>query len=80
MCPGHAIAQAFSGQLPTTVALVLSQVRSCGICGGQSGTEAGFLQVLWFPLPTLILIPPTAPHSFVIFQMFYNTTEVCQVL
>jgi hypothetical protein len=32
---------------------------SCGICGGQSGTGAGFLRVLRFPLP--ILIPPTAP-------------------
>jgi hypothetical protein len=33
---------------------------SCGLCGGQSGTGAGFLQVLPFPLP---LIPPTVPHS-----------------
>jgi hypothetical protein len=31
-----------------------------GICGGQNGTEAGFLRVLLFTLP---LIPPTAPHS-----------------
>jgi hypothetical protein len=22
-----------------------------GICGGQSGAGAGFLRVLWFPLP-----------------------------
>jgi hypothetical protein len=34
---------------------------SCGICGGQSGTGAGFLRVLRFPLP--IPIPLTAPHS-----------------
>jgi hypothetical protein len=32
-----------------------------GICGGQSGTRAGFLQVLRYPLP--ILIPPNAPYS-----------------
>jgi hypothetical protein len=31
------------------------------ICGGQSGTRAGVLRVLRFPLP--ILIPLTAPHS-----------------
>jgi hypothetical protein len=34
---------------------------SGGICGGQSGTGAGFLGVLRFPLP--ILIPQTTPHS-----------------
>jgi hypothetical protein len=38
----------------------VARVRSCGICGGQSGIGAGFLRVLWFPLTT---IPPTAPHS-----------------
>jgi hypothetical protein len=37
------------------------QVKSYGICDGQSGTESGFLRVLRFPLPTLI--PQTAPHS-----------------
>jgi hypothetical protein len=34
---------------------------SCGICGGQSGTGAGFLQVLRFPLQ--IRIPQIAPQS-----------------
>jgi hypothetical protein len=38
--------------------------RSCGICGAQSGTGAGFLRVFRFPLP--ILIPPTAPYSLII--------------
>jgi hypothetical protein len=59
--PDRAIAQAVSRRLPTSAARVPAQVRSCGICGGQSGTGAHFLRVLRFPLP--ILIPPTAPHS-----------------
>jgi hypothetical protein len=40
---------------------VRAQVRSCGNCGGQSDTGAGFLRVLQFPLP--IFTPRTAPHS-----------------
>jgi hypothetical protein len=52
----RAIAQAVSRRLPTAAVGVHSQVRSCGICGGQSGIEARFLRVLRFPLP--ILIPP----------------------
>jgi hypothetical protein len=56
---GRAIAQAVSRWLPTAAARVRSQVRSCWICGGQSGTGAGFLRVLRFSLA--ILIPPTAP-------------------
>jgi hypothetical protein len=36
--------------LPTAAARV--RVRAaCGVCGGQSGTGAGFLRVLRFPLP-----------------------------
>jgi hypothetical protein len=58
---GHAIAQAISHRLPTTAGRVRAQVRSRGICDGQSGTEAGFLRVLRFPLP--IIIQSTAPHS-----------------
>jgi hypothetical protein len=37
-----------------------SKVRSCGICGEQSGTGASFPQVLLVPLPTLI--QPIVPH------------------
>jgi hypothetical protein len=51
----------FSRCLPTAAARVRTQIRSRGICGGQSGNGASFLRVLRFPLP--ILIPPTAPHS-----------------
>jgi hypothetical protein len=58
---GRAIAQAVSRRLPTAATQVRFQVRLCGICGGQSGTGAGFLRILRFPLP--ILIPPTTPHS-----------------
>jgi hypothetical protein len=36
---GRAIAQAASRRLPTAAARVRSQVRSCGICGGQSGVS-----------------------------------------
>jgi hypothetical protein len=33
--------------------------RACGVCGELSGTGAGFLRVLRFPLP--IMIPPISP-------------------
>jgi hypothetical protein len=65
---GHAIAEAVSRWLFTAAARVRAQVRSCGICGGQSGTGAGFL--LRFPLP--ILNPPSAPHSSSIIRGWYN--------
>jgi hypothetical protein len=58
---GRAIAQAVSRWCPTAEARVQAQVRSCGICGGQSDIGAGFLRVLRFPLP--IFIPPIAPQS-----------------
>jgi hypothetical protein len=58
---GGTIAQAVSHWLPTAVAQVRAWVWSCGICGGQSGAGAGFLQVLQFSLP--IFIPPISPQS-----------------
>jgi hypothetical protein len=56
---GRAVAQAVSRWLPTAAARV--RVRAaCAVCGGQSGTGAGFLRVIRFPLP---IIPPISPLS-----------------
>jgi hypothetical protein len=43
--------------------LAMARVRiraACGVCGGQSGTGAGFLRVLRFPMP---IIQPISPSS-----------------
>jgi hypothetical protein len=66
----RAIAQAVSHWLPTAAARARARVRSCGICGGESGTEAVFLRVLRLPLS--ILIPPTAQYSSSIIWGWYN--------
>jgi hypothetical protein len=50
----RAIAQEVSRRLPTAASHVLAQVKSCGICGGQSVTGADFLQALRFPLPIVL--------------------------
>jgi hypothetical protein len=56
---GRAVAQAVSRWLPTAAAR--GRVRAaCGVYGEQSGTGAGFLRVLRFPLP---IIPPISPSS-----------------
>jgi hypothetical protein len=47
--------------IPTAAARVRSRVWSSGICGGRSGAGAGFLRVLRFPMPILIL--HTIPQS-----------------
>jgi hypothetical protein len=60
LCLGRAVAQAASRWLPTEAARVRVRASS-GVCGGQSGTGAGFLRVLQFPLP--IIIPPISPSS-----------------
>jgi hypothetical protein len=60
----------------TSDIFVLYQVRSCEICGVQSGTEAGFLWIHWFPLP--ILTPPIALHSSSIIQGWYNRSVTGQ--
>jgi hypothetical protein len=61
---GRAIAQADSRRLPTAEARVQSQIKSCGICGEQSGNGTGFLRMLRCPLP--ILVPPNVPYSSII--------------
>jgi hypothetical protein len=56
---GRAIAKAVSRWLLTAADRV--RVRAAReVCGGQSGTGAGFLLVLRFPLP---IIPPISPSS-----------------
>jgi hypothetical protein len=74
---GRVIAQAVSRRLPTAAARVRAQIRSCGICGGRSGTGVGFLRVIRFPLP--ILIPPVAPHSSFLIRGWYNRPVVADV-
>jgi hypothetical protein len=57
---GLTIAQAVTRRLPTATARVRFRVSLCGICGGESDTEAGFLQILRLPPP--VLIPRNAPY------------------
>jgi hypothetical protein len=52
----RAVDQAVSRLLPIEAARVPAQVRACGICSLQSGTGAGVLRVLRFPLLSI-------PHS-----------------
>jgi hypothetical protein len=49
-----AVAQAVSRRLlATATAQIRPLIKSCGICGGQSGTGAGILGVLRFLLPII---------------------------
>jgi hypothetical protein len=58
------LAEVVSSRVPTTASCIRFQVGTCGIFGGQSGTRAGFLEVLQFLLP--VFIPPSASYSLII--------------
>jgi hypothetical protein len=58
---GRAVVQAVSRWLPTSAARVRVRI-ACDVCGGQSGTGAGFLRELRFP-PSII-IPPISTSSY----------------
>jgi hypothetical protein len=70
---GRATAQAVSRWLPIAAAQVQFQVRSCGICGRQSGTGAGFLRVLRFANPH------STDCSIIIIRGWYNRSTVADV-
>jgi hypothetical protein len=74
---GRAIAQAVSRWLPTAAAWVRSWVGSCGICGGQSGTEGGFLHVLRSPLPIFIPLIPQQSLSSIIWGWYNRPVVAC---
>jgi hypothetical protein len=60
-----AMAQAVSHQPLATQALVQSQVRPCGVCGGQDGTGTGFLCLLQLSLPASFHQCSTHIHSWI---------------
>jgi hypothetical protein len=69
---GRAISQAVSRRLLTVAVPIRSYVTSCGICGGQSGTGAGFLLVLQFLLPKLMCSILISPGTGTIGQLLAN--------
>jgi hypothetical protein len=54
----------YSHDLMLSEPRVRCHVRSCVICGGQSGNEVGFLRIL--RLLFQLLIPQTAPYLLII--------------
>jgi hypothetical protein len=80
LCTGRAIAQVVSCRISNAVARVRAQIKLFGLCGGQSGSGAGLLRVLRFPLS--ILIQRTAPHSSSssIIRGWYDRPIVADVL
>jgi hypothetical protein len=74
---GCAIPQEVSHWLPTAMAWVQARVWYCGICGGQSGSGAGFLRVHWFPLPIFIPAVRTQLPSSVIWGWYNRPVVGC---
>jgi hypothetical protein len=74
---GCVTAQWVSRWLPTAAVRVRARVRSCGICGGQSGNGADFLRVLRFPLP--VFFPQFATQSPSSIWGWYNMPVVAAV-
>jgi hypothetical protein len=66
---GRAIARAVSRRPSSSLVRFASQIKSCGICGEQSG--AGALFLLAFLFTFLFLLPRTAPHSLIIRHRSY---------
>jgi hypothetical protein len=54
---GRDIAQSVSRRLPTTAARVRARVKSCGVCGWQSGTGVVVLRVIRLLVPSSLPIP-----------------------
>jgi hypothetical protein len=52
--------------LSTAKAEVQSHINSLEIYGGKGGTRAGILQVLWIPLPVLILPNASFPSATIL--------------
>jgi hypothetical protein len=74
----HQISQTVSHRLPTAGAGGRTQVRSCGICGAQSDSAAGFGRVRPFPPPIHIL--PTSPHSLITLSSILHSLGAESVL
>jgi hypothetical protein len=75
---GCVLAQAVNRRLSTEPARVQARVRSCGICGWQSGTGAGFLRLLRLSLASIPLI---APHSSSFFTRgWYSRPVVASII
>jgi hypothetical protein len=65
--------RAVSPRLPSSAVRIRAKVTWCGICGVQSGTGAGLLQVFRFPLT---LTSPIASHSSSsIIRGWYNSQK-----